>query len=314
MGRALVATVLCAAVALLRHELRGLRVEDVRASFRALPHWRLAACFGLTVLSYGVLTIYEMLAVRESGYPLPFSKVAMAAFTGFATSYNIGAVIGATPVRVRLYTSWGMPVSAIVRLMVVIGATFWFGIFALAGVIFVVDPFPVPAALNLGIEHVRPVGIFLLIITVGYVSLALMRREPIRWRGHEMPMPPLKTVLLQLTVSATDMIVASACLYVILPNSVPLTFWQFLGVYVLAVVAVIFTHVPGGLGVFELVIFELSGAAAKEDIVVSLLAFRVIYYLIPMGLTLILLAGHEWRLHRERMKNRLAVREQERVG
>src|SRR5690606_19287607 len=108
-----------------------------------------------------------------------------ASFTGFVISYNIGAVLGSTPVRLRLYSSWGMPPGAIVRLMVVIGATFWFGIFALAGVIFIVAPFPVPAALNLGISDVRPIGWVLLAITVIYVGLSVVRRAPLQWRGHE---------------------------------------------------------------------------------------------------------------------------------
>ncbi len=300
LGRTLVTAVLIVACLLLYRQLRDLRLADVEASFRAMPTQWLVACLALTALNYFILMIYEALAVHASGFPLPFRRVALASFAGFVISYNIGAVLGGTPVRLRLYSSWGMPPGAIVRLMVVIGATFWFGIFALAGVIFIVDPFPVPAALNLGMSDVRPIGWLLLGITVIYVGLSVVRRTPIQWRGHEFQIPSAGTVLLQIAVSAADLVVAAACLYVLMPDSVGLTFPQFLGVYVLAVVAVIFTHVPGGLGVFELIILELATAAEKHEILVSLLAFRVIYYLIPLAFALMLLAANEWLLMRRR--------------
>src|SRR5215471_5201894 len=49
IGPALVLAVLGGALALLHHQLRNFHFHEVRASLEAIPAWRLAACFGLTV-------------------------------------------------------------------------------------------------------------------------------------------------------------------------------------------------------------------------------------------------------------------------
>ena len=67
--------------------------------------------------------------------------------------------------------------------------------------------------------------------------------------------------------------------------------------------AVVFTHVPGGLGILELVIVTLAAGTAKEEVLAALLAFRAIYYLIPLGLAFGLLLGHEWWQHREQAQS-----------
>ena len=53
-------------------------------------------------------------------------------------------------------------------------------------------------------------------------------------------------------------------------------------VYALALVATLLTHVPGGVGVFEGVL--LAGLPVHGPILLAaLLAYRVIYYLVPLG-------------------------------
>jgi phosphatidylglycerol lysyltransferase len=94
--------------------------------------------------------------------------------------------------------------------------------------------------------------------------------------------------------------VAAASLYVVLPDSMVLSYPQFLGVYLLAVVAVILTHVPGGVGVLELIILTFAATNSKSEVLAALVAFRVIYYLLPLGLALALLLTYELRLQSEK--------------
>ncbi len=303
VGPLVVLAVLAGALTLLHHELKDFHIKDVRASLRAIPAWRLAACFGIVTLNYLILIGYDLIGVRSIGHPLALKRVALASFAGFAMSYNFGALLGGTPVRIRLYSSWGMSAAEIVRMMVAIGTTFWVGVFTLAGVMFVCDPFPIPEPVHLGISNVRPIGVVLLVLAVGYLALPLVWKKPFVWRGHEVLIPRFSTVVQQLAVAAADLAVAAASLYVILPESMPLSYSQFLGVYLLAVVAVVFTHVPGGLGILELIILTFAGAGGKEEILAALVAFRVIYYLIPLVLAFALVLGHEWWIRRDAARN-----------
>ena len=75
---------------------------------------------------------------------------------------------------------------------------------------------------------------------------------------------------------------AAATLYALLPSGLEVGYWQFLSVFLLASVAVVLSHVPGGIGVFELVIVGLLGAQNSSELVASLLAFRVLYYFVPL--------------------------------
>jgi uncharacterized membrane protein YbhN (UPF0104 family) len=70
----------------------------------------------------------------------------------------------------------------------------------------------------------------------------------------------------------------SAVLYQLLPASTEVGFLPVAAAYVVANTAAIITHVPGGLGVIEAVLLFLVPGA---NMVGAVVAFRVIYFLIP---------------------------------
>ena len=57
--------------------------------------------------------------------------------------------------------------------------------------------------------------------------------------------------------------------------------WPNPAAYVLAIVASLTTHVPGGLGVIETVVLHLIPGAT---VIGALVVFRVIYFLIPLAI------------------------------
>ncbi len=298
IGSVVVVLIFAGAAWLLYHELKHYRVRDIRYGLSMIPAGRVWLAVGLTALNYLILIGYYFLAVRSIRHPLALGRVALASFTGFATSYNFGALLGGTSVRYRLYSVWGLSAVDIVRLVLMLGLTFWFGIFGLASVLFLIDPFPIPAELNLPFATVRPLGWGLLVLTVGYLGLTAFWKKPIRFRSTQISLPGPGISALQLAIAAADLIVAAAILYVLLPPGFGLNYFEFLGIYLLAVVAVILTHVPGGVGVFELMVLKLAGAQSNEQLVAALLIFRAVYYLLPLLISAVLLAGHELMLRR----------------
>lgn len=280
---------------LLFRELNQFHLSDIRKSVAQVPSSRILLALLLTAGNYAVLIGYDLLAVRSIGSTLPLRRVAIASFTGFVTSYNFGALLGGTSVRYRLYSSWGMSAIDIVRLVVMVGVTFWVGTFALAGVVFTCDPFPLPAKLNLPFDSVRPLGFVLLAIVAAYVLATSFRKAPFRIRDTDIRLPSLKTTLLQLLVAGIDLLFAAGTLYVLLPNGLGMAYAQFLGIYLLAMVAVVMSHVPGGVGVFELALLTLAATKTDETTVAALLVFRVVYYLLPLLIASVMLAMNEFR-------------------
>jgi uncharacterized membrane protein YbhN (UPF0104 family) len=87
---------------------------------------------------------------------------------------------------------------------------------------------------------------------------------------------------------------AGSVFYILLPPSEAISYFYFLGVFLIAQTAGLISHVPGGLGVFEsLIVLLLSPYLAVTDILGALLAYRLIYYLLPLALATLGLGIHE---------------------
>jgi phosphatidylglycerol lysyltransferase len=87
-----------------------------------------------------------------------------------------------------------------------------------------------------------------------------------------------------------------------MPASLGIEYLHFLTIYLLALVAGLFSQVPGGLGVFEVVMLMVLNPSEPQLVAGSLLAYRVIYYLIPLSVgLLLLLTGNEIALNRRRV-------------
>lgn len=286
------------AIWLLSKELKHYNIHEIRAAVTHIPVWRLWVAAGLTVFNYLILIGYDYLAIRAIQHPLPFSKISLASFTGFATSYNFGAILGGTSVRYRLYSAWGLSAVEILQLVIMLGTTYWVGVFALAGVVFITQPFPIPASLHLPFDNVQPLGYILLATAACYTSLTFIRKSPIVIKGIKIQLPKTGMTLLQLAVSAADLVLVGVILYTILAPDLSVGYVEFLGIFLMATVTVVLSHVPGGVGVFELVILSLVASQSSDTILAGLLVFRVIYYLLPLFGALILLALHELSLNR----------------
>jgi phosphatidylglycerol lysyltransferase len=123
----------------------------------------------------------------------------------------------------------------------------------------------------------------------------------LRVRQWDFSPPSVGFALLQLLISALDLIVVAAVLYVLMPASLAVNYLHFLTIYLLALVAGLFSQVPGGLGVFEVVILIVLNPSEPPLVAGSLLAYRVIYYLIPLSVGLLLLSGNEIAVNRRRV-------------
>lgn len=305
LGPLLVLLIFSGATWLLYHELRQYSYSDIRQSLGKITAARIWLAAGLTVLNYLILIGYDLLAVRSIGHPLSLGKVAVASFVGYVSSYNFGALLGGTSVRYRLYSGWGLSAVEIVKLLTVLAVTFWIGFFALAGLVFLADPIATPAKFHLPFASVRPLGVVLLLPVAAYLALCAWRRVPVRFRGWEFSLPSVRLSLCQIAVASADMLVAAGVLYVLLPSSLGISYPHFLGVYLLGVVAVICTHVPGGLGVFELIVLLMLNPDEPHRVLGALLAFRAVYYLLPLLAAAALLGANEIVLHQERLRRLL---------
>ena len=294
----------CLALWAMFHALKGYHYQQIALQVSLIPTHRLLWSLLLTLVSYLLLTGYDYLALRYIQHPLQLTHIALASFIGNAFSHNLGfALLSGGSVRYRLYSSWGLSGFQITGIVAFCSATLWLGFFATAGTLFLLEPLTLPTRLHLPFDSLHLLGQALLVVTAMYLGASVLRRAPITLRGWEFTLPRPGLAASQLVLAILDWVVGGAVLYVLLPAGGPLTFPAFLAIYLLAQIAGVTSQVPGGLGVFEAVIFLfLSPLLPPTALLGAMLAYRAVYYFLPLGVAAILLGGLELMQRKEGMK------------
>jgi uncharacterized membrane protein YbhN (UPF0104 family) len=102
---------------------------------------------------------------------------------------------------------------------------------------------------------------------------------------------------LQYVVGVIDVALVSSVLYLLLPDSAQLGYLPFVAVYLASVLVGIVSHVPAGLGVIESVLLLLLPDIPPEQLLASVLMYRVIVEIIPLLIALALWGTFETFAH-----------------
>jgi glycosyltransferase 2 family protein len=279
------------------NELHEYNYRDILNSLAAIPKSRLSWAIWLTVLGYLVMIGYDILGFSYINRSLNWNKIALTNFISCAFSNTIGfALLTGSAIRYRFYATWGVSAVAIAQVIAFANFTFWLGMFAVAGCLFLINPLKIPTQLHLPFSTVRPIGVIFLLLVAGYLLGSIFIKQPLIIQRQEFRFPNFKISLIQIAISSLDWILAAAVLYAVLPSNIPLSYLDFLGIYLLAMFAGVVSNVPGGLGVFEtIILLILSSKVSAAAILGSMLAYRGVYYFLPLLVALVLLGIYEIR-------------------
>jgi phosphatidylglycerol lysyltransferase len=281
----------------LHHLLEQVRLHQIRAAFHSIPIWRIAAALGFSALSYVTLTFYDVLALRIIGRPLPHRTVALASFTSYALSHNLGlALLTGGSARYRIYRASGLSAGEILAVIATAGAGFWAGAVVIFGVMLAIEPHGIAAAgLRLSPALLRWAGVAVLVATFAGIVFLRGRRGSLRVLGWQLPLPRPRHAIAQIGLSAVDLAAACGALFILAPSLGPGQFPLFFFAYMLGIIAGQLSHVPGGLGIFEAVMLALMSNIPQPQLVAALVAYRVLYYFLPLGIAALLVAVQEHR-------------------
>ncbi len=251
------------------------------------------AC-GFTALSYLLLTGYDALALKRLGLSIPYRTTALASFTSYSVSFTLGfpIVTGGT-VRYWIYSPKGVRASEVASLTVIAGLTFWLGLGAILCACLFYASESVAILARTSPLVVQGVGAGVALGTLGYLAWVASGERTIRVRGWNLPLPGLAITLGQMFLGAAEVCAAAAVLFVLLPGGHGIDYPSFLAVYVFACLVGIASHAPGGLGVFEATMLVALSRLPFEHVLGALLIFRIVYYILPFIVALVLLALNE---------------------
>jgi phosphatidylglycerol lysyltransferase len=283
----------------LHHLLGQYRVRDILAHVHAISSVKLLRAALFTLAGYGCLTLYDALAVRFAGARVPYPRVALISFMGYAIGHNVGLnTLSGGAVRYRAYTALGLSAKQIATIIAFGSVTFLLGSGFLLGLSLLTQAGMSGSVLHVHAALAMLAGGVLLAAVAAYLWLVCTRHEPLRIRRVVIPVPKPRVAFAQLTVACTDLLCAASVLYVLLPPQAAISFGAFAGIYLIAIAAGVISNVPGGIGVFEAVFLVLLPAVPKDRLLGALVAYRAIYYFAPFALALTLLGAHELWVHR----------------
>ena len=283
--------VLCVSAYLLYQALSQYDTEEIAESMFAisLPHLALGALF--VAASYFSLMLFDTLAVRYIGAKLPFRRIALVSFSALSIGHTLGmAAVSSGTIRYRFYSRWGIRAGDIARIILFCAMTVGLGLNTLIGLALLLQPEVAAKLLRFSEAFALALGAACLTLTMLYMGLAAVLRGPLVIKRWEISMPPLKLALAQIPVGTMNFCFVAAALHQMLLSVTDTGYFAVATVYALGNVATLISHVPGGLGVFETVVIYLLPRAA---VIGALVAFRFIYFLVPLAVGAPLLAAYE---------------------
>lgn len=284
------------AIYILDRVLHEYHLRDIAEAIRRVPASGIIASVVISAAGYLALILYDYIALRFVGRPLPLRTVLIPSFASFAVSNSAPAsVVTAGGVRYRLYEPHGLTAQEAAVIAGFNVLTYSLGLCTLSGLLLSIDRAR-PAA-------VRLLGLPLLAASAAYLLLARFRPGAVHVMRFTIRIPRLKLALAQLAISLADWVLSSGALYVLLITLAPLSYVGFTTTFVVAQFGSLLLPIPGGLGVFEAVMLLLRPAGTPASLTLAaLLMYRVIYYLLPL-MTAALLLGWRWLNEVRRSEN-----------
>ncbi len=279
------------------HQLSKYSLEEIKQAVINVPNRNILFACIASLCGYIALSSYDFLALKYIKHKLAAWKWMFAGFLGFAISNNAGhAVVSGGAIRYRLYTRWRVPAGDIVKIVTFSGFTYLIACFFLVIIGVICSPQHVLTAMSS-----RYVNWAVLTLSVCgllfYFWGCMFYKKPIVIKEIEFDTPSPQMALAQMLIGSADILMASLVLYFIMESYIDIPFFTFIGVFITAQLLGIYSQVPGGLGVFEVVFTNLLPEDLNQATLFAILIlYRIIYYLLPLIISGIVLIIYEFSL------------------
>ena len=300
-----VALVVLAAWAL-RRELAGLNGTELLVQLRGYGPERVIGAVAATVLSFVILGAIELMGLRYAGLgsSVPARTGIATGFVANALSQSIGvALLTGAAVRLRAYRRYKVEAAGVARISAFVTLTITLGLLATGAGAFLASS--APLRLWRAAVPVRPVGALLAVTVVAYLAWSALGHRATMGRGAwRVTRPKAGLAMAQTALASLDWVVTGSILFMVLPAAAAVGYATSLRVYLVAQTVGSLSHVPGGAGVFDLLVLALLApvvpAAHRTGVVASLVMFRVLYYLLPLVAAFAVAMAAELRSHARR--------------
>ncbi len=277
----------------LHKEISQYNFADIRRAVADIPDYRLLFALSFTVINYAILTLNDGLALKYIGKNLEWAKVGFVSFVSNTISFNLGmSMLTGGSTRYGIYSAYGLSPSETAKVLGFCSLTIWLGSAGILGALLISEPAGMIAQIPLLEKWGKIPGLMFLSFVI-FAAVLSWSGKSIKIKGEEISLPPIKYFFAQAAISSADYLCASMVLFSLLPPS-EISLFHYTGCYVISVLLGGMSQVPGGLGVLDsTLMLTLSPWYSGTEMIGALMVYRVIYYLFPLCLSAVLMAGRQ---------------------
>ncbi|MCC6889484.1 MAG: UPF0104 family protein [Hyphomicrobiales bacterium] len=295
IGFVLSISIIAIALYVLYNMLRGIDVNEVVQALVTVDPVNIVLAALFVAGGYFTLTFYDLFALRTIGrHDVPYRIAALGGFTSYSVGHNVGAsVFTGGAVRYRVYSAWGLDAIEVAKLCLIAGLTFWLGNATVLGLGIAYAPEGASAINQLPVWFNRGLAVLTLVVLTLYVAWVWTGRRAVGRDGWQVELPGGPLTLLQIGIGIVDLSFCAFAMYMLMPAEPHIGFVMLAVIFVSATLLGFASHAPGGLGVFDAAMLVALWQYDREDLLAGLLLFRLLYYIVPFALSLLILGVRE---------------------
>jgi hypothetical protein len=297
LGIAASILIIAFAITTLVRTLKGVDTGVILTALTDLPPGHIALAALCVVGAFCTLTFYDFFALRTLGKKqVPYRIAALSSFTSYTIGHNIGAtVFTGGAIRFRIYSDYGLTAIDVAKICFLSGLTFWLGNLVVLGFGMAWQPWAasamdlLPSAMNrlIAIGCLAGIGAYFTWLVMG------KDRRELGQNGWKVVLPSARLTLLQVLIGVVDLGFCAMAMYLLMPAQPGIDFISLAVVFILATLLGFASHAPGSLGVFDAAMLVALPEFGREQLLATLVVFRILYFMIPFGIAVSIMGGRE---------------------
>jgi len=297
LGIAASLVIIAFAITTLIRTLKGVDTGVILTALTELPPHHILFAALCVIGAFCTLTFYDFFALRTIGKNhVPYRIAALSSFTSYSIGHNIGAtVFTGGAIRFRIYSDYGLSAVDVAKICFLSGLTFWLGNLFVLGLGMAAHPWAasamdlLPPAINRLIALGCLAGIAIYFI---WLVRGEDRRE-LGQNGWKVVLPSARLTLLQMLIGVIDLGFCALAIYLLMPMQPGISFISLAVVFILATLLGFASHAPGSLGVFDAAMLVALPEFGREQLLATLVVYRILYFLIPFALAISIMGARE---------------------
>jgi len=290
LGIAASLLIIAFAITTLVRTLKGVDTGVILIALTEIPPGHIALAALCVVGAFFTLTFYDFFALRTIGKKnVPYRIAALSSFTSYSIGHNIGAtVFTGGAIRFRIYSDYGLSAIDVAKICFLSGLTFWLGNTFVLGIGMALHPWAASAMDQLPPAINRLIALGGLAAIVAYLVWLTLgdERRKLGQNGWKVTLPSAPLTLLQILIGVVDLGFCALVMYLLMQAQPCIDFVSLAVVFMLATLLGVARQAACAIGVLDAAMLVALPEFGREQLVATLVVFRILYFLIPFGIAI----------------------------